>query len=204
MATMRRPLRRGAAADLLVVGLGNPGSEYAGTRHNVGQWVVDELVRRHGDRLRRARTQPARVAELSIAGRPVAVAVPVTYVNESGRAVGPLLRRYGIIDIARLVIVHDELDLPVGRLRVKVGGGLAGHNGLKSIRAHVRSDAFARVRIGIGRPARTPRGGGYVLARPGRTERAQLDDVVARAADAVEHYGDHTIAETMSRYNAAS
>ena len=154
----RRPPRRGAAADLLVVGLGNPGASYAATRHNVGQWAAEELVRRHGGKLRRARAQHALTAELTVAGRRMAVAVPTTYMNESGRAVGPLVRRHGIADLGRLVVVHDELDLPAGRLRVKSGGGLAGHNGLKSIRAHLRSDAFTRVRIGSGGPTRPPRG----------------------------------------------
>ncbi len=199
----RRPPRRGAAADLLVVGLGNPGASYAATRHNVGQRAAEELVRRHGGKLRRARAQHALTAELTVAGRRMAVAVPTTYMNESGRAVGPLVRRHGIADLGRLVVVHDELDLPVGRLRVKSGGGLAGHNGLKSIRATLRSDAFTRVRIGIGRPDQTPKGGSYVLDRPGRAERAELDAAVARAADAAEHCLDHSVAEAMNRFNAA-
>lgn len=203
MAMRRRSPRRGAAADLLVVGLGNPGAEYAATRHNVGQQTAEELVRRHGGRLRRARAQHALTAELTVAGRRMAVAVPTTYMNESGRAVGPLARRHGIADLGRLVVVHDELDLPAGRLRVKAGGGLAGHNGLKSIRAHLRSDAFTRVRIGIGRPDETPKGGSYVLARPGRAERAELEAAVSRAADAVEHCLSHSVAEAMNRFNAA-
>lgn len=203
MAMRRRSPRRGAAADLLVVGLGNPGAQYAATRHNVGQQTAEELVRRHGGRLRRARAQHALTAELTVAGRRMAVAVPTTYMNESGRAVGPLVRRHGVADLGRLVVVHDELDLPTGRLRVKAGGGLAGHNGLKSIRAHLRSDAFTRVRIGIGRPDGTPKGGSYVLARPGRAERAELEAAVSRAADAVEHCLGHGVAETMNRFNAA-
>ena len=203
MAMRRRSPRRGAAAGLLVVGLGNPGAQYAATRHNVGQQTAEELVRRHGGRLRRTRAQHALTAELTVAGRRMAVAVPTTYMNESGRAVGPLVRRHGIADLGRLVVVHDELDLPTGRLRVKAGGGLAGHNGLKSIRAHLRSDAFTRVRIGIGRPDGTPKGGSYVLARPGRAERAELEAAVSRAADAVEHCLGHGVAETMNRFNAA-
>ena len=195
--------RSGSEADLLVVGLGNPGDQYARTRHNAGRWVVDELVRRHDGRLRRARRLQALVCELRLAQRRVAAAAPVTWMNESGRAVAPLVRRFGIRDLSCLVVVHDELDLPVGRLKVKTGGGLAGHKGLESIRAHVRSEAFTRVRIGVGRPDMTPKGGDYVLKRPGRAERAELEAVVERAADAVEYYLDHGLEPTMNRFNTA-
>ena len=195
--------RSGSSADLLVVGLGNPGDQYSRTRHNAGRWVVDELVRRHDGRLRRARRQQALVCELRLAQRRVAAAVPVTWMNESGRAVAPLVRRFGIRDLSCLVVVHDELDLPVGRLKVKTGGGLAGHKGLESIRAHVRSEAFTRVRIGVGRPDMTPKGGDYVLKPPGRAERAELEAVVERAADAVEYYLDHGLEPTMNRFNTA-
>ena len=202
MATRSRATRSGSAADLLVVGLGNPGDEYARTRHNAGRWVVDELVRRHGGRLRRARRQQALVCELHLARKRVAAAAPVTWMNESGRAVGPLVRRFGIGDLARLVVVHDELDLPVGRLKVKTGGGLAGHKGLESIRAHLRSDGFTRVRIGVGRPDYPPKSGDYVLKRPGKAERIELDAAVEQAADAVEHFLEHGLESTMNRFNA--
>ena len=195
--------RSGSSADLLVVGLGNPGDQYARTRHNAGRWVVDELVRRHGGRLRRARRQQALVCELRLDGRRVAAAAPAMWMNESGRAVGPLVRRFGIRDLSDLVVVHDELDLPVGRLKVKTGGGIAGHKGLQSIRAHLRSDAFTRVRIGVGRPDSTPRGGDYVLKRPGRAERAELEATVERAADAIEHFLDQGLESTMNRFNAS-
>ena len=194
--------RTGTPADMLVVGLGNPGEDYARTRHNAGRWVIDELLRRHGGRLRRGRPQHAEVCELRLDHGLVAVAAPVTWMNESGRAVAPLVRRYGITDLARLVVAHDELDLPVGRLKVKTGGGLAGHKGLVSIRAHLRSDAFTRVRVGVGRPEATPRGGDYVLKRPGRAERAELEAVVERAADAVECFGAHGLEPTMNRFNS--
>ena len=187
---------------MLVVGLGNPGDQYVRTRHNAGRWVVDELVARHGGRLRRARRQQALVCELRLGERRVAAAFPVTWMNESGRAVGPLVRRFGISDLSSLVVVHDELDLPVGRLKVKTGGGLAGHKGLQSIRAHLRSDAFTRVRVGVGRPGVTPRGGDYVLKAPGRAERAELESVVDRAADAIEHLLDHGVEATANRFNA--
>ena len=194
--------RSGSAADLLVVGLGNPGDEHARTRHNAGRWVADELVVRHGGRLRRARRQQAMVCELRVGQRRMAVAAPVTWMNESGRAVSPLVRRFGISDLSRLVVVHDELDLPVGRLRVKTGGGLAGHKGLQSIRAHLRSDAFTRVRIGVGKPDVTPKGGEYVLKRPSRAERVELEAAVPRAADAVECFLEHGLEATMNRFNS--
>lgn len=202
MAVGRRSERTGAGADLLVVGLGNPGEEYAATRHNAGRWVVDELVRRHAGRLRRARRLHALTAELRIEGRSVVVAAPVAWMNESGRAAGPLVRRHGISDLSRLVVAHDELDLPVGRLKVKAGGGTAGHNGLESVRSHLRSNRFTRVRVGVGRPESTPRGGSYVLKRPGRRERAELDAAVGRAADAVECLAVQGLEAAMNRFNA--
>ena len=116
--------------DLLVVGLGNPGAEYTGTRHNVGRDVVAELCARYAARLRKSR-EHAFVAEVRITGRWVTLAIPRVFMNESGRSVGQLARRYGITDLVRLVIVHDEMDLPVGTVRIKQGGGLAGHNGLR-------------------------------------------------------------------------
>lgn len=175
--------RRGAAADLLVVGLGNPGATYDGTRHNVGVEVVELLARRHGETLRRAK-ELALVAEARPSGRRLVLAFPQTYMNESGRSVQLLCRRHGIDDPERLLVVHDELDLAPGRLKLKRGGGLAGHNGLRSIKAHLHTDAFLRLRIGVGKP---PAGKGvdWVLGRPGRADRTELDVAVERAADAV-------------------
>lgn len=195
--------RRGTPADLLVVGLGNPGDDYARTRHNAGVWVIEELVRRHGGKLTRAKREHADTDELRVADKRLAVAVPTTYMNESGRAVAPLVRRYGIEDLSRLVIVHDELDLPVGRLKVKFGGGLAGNNGLKSVRASLRSDAFTRIRLGVGKPeSGTMSGADYVLRRPARSERPELERVVGVAADAVEHLLVSDVEATMNRFNA--
>ena len=171
--------------DLLVVGLGNPGAEYAGTRHNVGVAVVELLARRHGGSFKKTRDMSL-VAGTRVDDRMLLLALPQTYMNESGLAVGMLVRRHGIDDLHHVVIVHDELDLPVGTLRVKVGGGLAGHNGLKSIKAHLHSDDFVRVRIGVGKPPSAATGANYVLRRPSKAERAELDAIVARAADAVE------------------
>lgn len=192
--------RTGTPADLLVVGLGNPGAQYAHTRHNVGADVVALLAERHGGRLK-AGKERSLVAELRVDGKRMAVAFPQTYMNDSGLAVAPLVRRFGIVDLERLVVVHDELDLPVGRLRVKVGGGLAGHNGLRSIKAHLHSDAFARVRIGIGKPPGKQQGVDHVLKPPGKAERTELDVVEQEAADAVEAILHDGAAAAMNRFN---
>lgn len=182
--------------------MGNPGEDYAATRHNVGTWVVDELVRRHGGRLRRARREQALTDELRIGDRRLAVVVPVTFYNEAGRAVAPLVRRFGITDLDRLVVVHDELDLPVGRMKLKFGGGLAGNNGLKSVRNHVRSADFVRLRIGIDKPvSEEKRGRDHVLSRPSRAERPLLEETVSRAADALEFLVDHDLDTAMNHYN---
>lgn len=191
--------RRGRAADLLVVGLGNPGDAYAGTRHNVGAEVVERLAARGGLPLRRTRER-ARVAEWHRDGRLVVLAVPLTYMNESGEAVGRLARRHGTPP-ERIVVVHDELDLPVGTLRVKAGGGLAGHNGLRSVKDHLRSDAFGRVRIGVAKPPSAARGADHVLSRFGRAERQVIEDVLERAADAVEVIAEEGIDAAMNRFN---
>lgn len=194
--------RRGTPADLLVVGLGNPGAEYVGTRHNVGAEVVELLADRHGGRLR-AGKERALSDEVRIGGHRVALAFPQTYMNLSGESVRLLVKRHGIDDPARLVVVHDELDLPVGRLKVKLGGGLAGNNGLKSIKAHLGTDGFARVRIGVGKPPGRQSGADHVLRRPGKAERAELDVVVQEAADAVEAILADGLEAAMNRYNAA-
>lgn len=198
-----REARRGTPADLLVVGLANPGAEYEGTRHNVGAEVVHLLAARHGATLKKGKER-AMVAEVPVAalgGRRLALAVPVTYMNLSGEAVAPLVRRHGIEDPHRLVIVHDELDLPVGVLKVKVGGGLAGNNGLKSIKAHLHTDDFVRVRLGIGKPPGKAEGADHVLKRPGKADRAELDVVVHEAADAVELILAEGPERAMNRYN---
>ena len=139
---------------------------------------------------------------MRIAGHRVALAEPQTFMNDSGEAVAPLVRRYDVDDLHRLVIVHDELDLPIGRLKVKVGGGLAGHNGLRSIKAHLHSDEFVRIRIGIGKPPSKEQGADHVLKRVGKADRVVLDEMVVLAADAVESIVEEGIEATMGRVNA--
>jgi PTH1 family peptidyl-tRNA hydrolase len=131
----------------------------------------------------------------------LALAVPQTYMNDSGLAVRALVRRYGIEDLRKLVVVHDELDFPVGVVKVKDGGGLAGHNGLSSIRDHLHSTDFVRVRIGIGRPPGRRMGADHVLRRPGKAEREELDVSVQIAADAVELLLEKGIAAAMNDVN---
>jgi PTH1 family peptidyl-tRNA hydrolase len=192
--------RRGTPAALLVVGLGNPGAEYENSRHNVGFEVVDLLAGRYGGRLRKGKER-ALVDEVRIGGSRVALAQPQTFMNLSGEAVAPLVRRFGIDDPTRLVVVHDELDLPLGRLKVKEGGGLAGHNGLRSIKAHLHTDAFTRIRLGVGKPPSKEHGADHVLRRVGKAERKVLDEIVALAADAVELILTDGPEPAMTRYN---
>jgi peptidyl-tRNA hydrolase, PTH1 family len=191
--------RRGTPADLLVVGLGNPGNEYRGSRHNLGAEVVELLATRHGGRLRK-RKERAIVDEVTIDGRRVALAIPLTYVNDSGNAVGALVRRFGV-DPEQLVVVHDELDLPVAELKVKSGGGLAGHNGLRSIVEHLHTQDFQRIRIGVGKPTSKERGADHVLNRFGKRERAEVDVTVEQAADAVETIVRDGVDAAMNRFN---
>lgn len=178
--------RRGTPADLLVVGLANPGADYAGSRHNVGGEVVDLLAERHDADLKARPGSLAASDEVVVDGRRLALARPSTFYNEVGQAVAPLIKRHGITDPAHLVIVHDELDLEPGRLKVKIGGGLAGNNGLRSLRDHLHTTDFLRVRVGIGKPPDPRRGADHVLGRPSRKDRIELDIAVQDAADAVE------------------
>jgi PTH1 family peptidyl-tRNA hydrolase len=194
--------RTGTPADLLVVGLGNPGDEYARTKHNVGAEVVGLLADRHGAKLRKGKER-ALAAEVTIAGRRVALAVPLTYMNDSGESVRLLARRYGV-EPEQVVIVHDELDLPVATLRVKSGGGLAGHNGLRSIKSHLHSDAFQRVRLGVGKPGSKEQGADHVLSRFTKRDRAEIDVTVAEAADAVELIARDGVDAAMNRFNGGS
>jgi peptidyl-tRNA hydrolase, PTH1 family len=196
------PARTGTPADWLVVGLGNPGPEYARTRHNVGADVVEILARRHDARLRPGKER-ARVDEVRIGPARVALAIPQQWMNDSGDAVRRLVRRYGVTP-EHLVIVHDELDLPTAQLRVKSGGGLAGHHGLGSITAHLHDDAFARVRIGVSKPASKERGADHVLSRFSKREQADIDVTLEHAADAVELIAHDGVDAAMNRYNGAS
>lgn len=169
----------------MVVGLGNPGPEFDGTRHNVGAEVVSTLASRHGGRLAKSKERSL-TAEVMIEGARVALAFPQTYMNRSGEAVQVLARRYGIEEGDKLLVIHDELDLDVGRLKIKQGGGLAGHNGLRSITQHVGTTDFMRLRLGVGKPPASQLGRDWVLRRPSKAQRDELDVAIERAADCVE------------------
>jgi PTH1 family peptidyl-tRNA hydrolase len=197
-----RAPRTGTAADLLVVGLGNPGEEYARTRHNVGAEVVELLAGRHGAKLKKGKER-ARVDQVRIAGKLVALALPLTYMNDSGESVGLLARRYGV-EPEQVVIVHDELDLPVATLKIKSGGGLAGHNGLRSIKSHLHSDAFQRVRIGVGKPVSKQQGANHVLNKFAKRERAEIDVTIEQAADAVEMIATDGVDAAMNSFNTSA
>jgi PTH1 family peptidyl-tRNA hydrolase len=177
------PRRQGSSLDLLVVGLGNPGREYARNRHNVGYLVVDELARRHGGTWRSKFS--GQLAEIRLDGHKVALLKPETYMNESGRAVSAAARFYKL-EPGEVLVIHDEGDFDLGRLELKVGGGLGGHNGLRSIAQHLKTQDFLRLRIGVGRPERGDRRplADYVLSNFEPNDDA--DALVTRAADAVE------------------
>ena len=195
----RKSPRTGASADLLVVGLGNPGEEYDKTRHNVGAEVVELLARRHGGKLRKQKERSL-TDEVNVGGKRMALAIPLTYMNLSGESVAPLVRRHGV-EPAQLVVVHDEMDFELGRLQVKNGGGLAGHNGLKSIVAHLHTQDFVRVRIGIGKPPGSRQGADHVLRRFSKAERKEIDVTLEEAADAVELILAEGVDVAMNRVN---
>jgi peptidyl-tRNA hydrolase, PTH1 family len=177
------PRRHGTSLDLLVVGLGNPGREYARNRHNVGHLVVDELARRH-DGTWRSKFD-GRLAEVRIDGHKVALLKPETYMNESGRAVAGA-RRFFKLEPDAVLVVHDESDLELGRLQARLGGGLAGHNGLRSIANALGTSDFLRVRVGVGRPGRGDKRplADWVLSDFEPHE--DPEGIVAAAAEAVE------------------
>ena len=190
----------------LVVGLGNPGPAYAGHRHNVGYLVVDELATRMGGSLRAHKSGRAAVLEgrLSAPGAPapkVVLGRARGYMNESGGAVSTLLKFYGVAP-DHLVAIHDELDIAFDKLRVKLGGGDNGHNGLRSIRASLGTGDFYRVRVGIGRPPGRQDPADFVLSNYSAAERKVLPFQVDKAADAVESLIERGLAETQQRFNS--
>ena len=166
--------------------------------HNAGADAVALVVQRHDGALRAEKGVQARVTTLTLGASRVALAVPTTFMNESGAAVRGLAKRFGIASAGDIVIVHDELDLPPGTVRLKAGGGLAGHNGLRSISSHLHSSDFLRVRIGVGKPPSAAQGASHVLGRPARAIRQLLADAIETAADAVERIASDGIEAAMS------
>jgi len=192
------PRRQGSSLDLLVVGLGNPGREYARNRHNDGYLVADELVRRHGGSWRSKFS--GQLAEIRLDGHKVALLKPETFMNESGRAVSAAARFYKL-EPDEVLVIHDEGDFDLGRLELKVGGGLGGHNGLRSVAQHLKTQDFLRLRIGVGRPERGDRRplADYVLSNFEPHDDA--DALVNRAADAVEQLDADGLERTQAAVN---
>lgn len=188
------------AGPWLIVGLGNPGPEYAATRHNVGFLAADLLATRTGARLSAHRRSRAEVAEGRLGGHRVIIAKPRSYMNESGGPVAALLGFYKVAP-QQLVVVHDELDIGFGTLRVKCGGGDSGHNGLKSIRRSTGTGEFYRVRMGIGRPPGRQEPADFVLRPFAGPERSEVPLLVETAADAVESLLTDGLERTQSRFN---
>jgi peptidyl-tRNA hydrolase, PTH1 family len=198
---MRLPWRRGDRAsslDLLVVGLGNPGREYANNRHNVGRMVVDELARRHAGSWKGKFS--GQLAEVRLDGHRVGLLKPETFMNDSGRSVGAAARFFKLEPDA-ILVVHDEIDFEYGRLQARLGGGLAGHNGLRSIASHLKTPDFLRLRIGVGRPgrgdSRTP--ADYVLSDFVPEEDAGT--LVSHAAEAVETLDTEGLERAQAQFN---
>ena len=182
-----------------IVGLGNPGDKYARTRHNAGAMVLDVLAERAGARFKSHKSGCV-VAETRLAGEPALLARPISYMNESGRPVGQLLRFYKT-PLDRFVVVHDEIDIPFGDVRIKFGGGTAGHNGVRSLANHLGTKDFVRVRVGVGRPKGHQDPVGWVLTEFSATERKELPFLVGEAADAVERIVEVGVERAMNEVN---
>ncbi len=204
MALRRRGAeeRGGDAVDLLVIGLGNPGKEYEGTRHNVGAMAVERLAEHHQASLKVEPRQRASLAVVNLDGKKVALSIPTTYMNESGAALPGLLKRCGLSDASKILVIHDELDLDAGRLQLKSGGGIAGHNGLRSIKAVLNTPDFLRLRIGVGRPPSREAGASWVLSKARGADASAIDDAISRACDAVELVAASGIERAMTDVNA--
>ena len=194
----------------LVVGLGNPGPDYAGNRHNIGFMVLDVLAAKQGDRFKalrsslgssRGSSRRADVAEVRLAGAPTVLAKPLSYMNDSGGPVAAV-RDYFRIALDRLVVVHDDLDLDFGVVRLKLGGGSGGHNGLRSITKSLGSPDYLRVRLGIGRPPGRMDPADFVLHDFSAAERKELGVVVERGADAVTSLIACGLAATQNTFHA--
>ena len=186
----------------LIVGLGNPGAEYAGNRHNAGYFVVDLLADRVGARFRGSKFR-ASVAEGRLAGLPVTLGKPLTYMNESGGPVAAL-RDYYRLPVGRIIVLHDELDLPFGTIRLKLGGGDNGHNGLRSVTAALRTRDYHRLRFGIGRPPGRMDPATFVLRDFSPAERKELPYLIDRSADAVQALLSDGLAAAQNAFHSDS
>lgn len=184
----------------MIVGLGNPGKKYEETKHNVGFMVIDQLAKRHGATFKKSVFE-AEVADFFVKGEKILLVKPQTFMNESGRAVGPLLTYFGIED-EELVIVYDDLDLAVGKIRLRQKGSAGGHNGIKSIIAHLNTQVFKRVKVGIGRPKNGQTVVNHVLNRFDKADQPLIMQGVDQAVQAVEAFtqiGDFV--DVMNQFN---
>ncbi len=188
----------------VVAGLGNPGDRYDRTRHNVGAEVIKYLARTEGSQLSFRKTCNFLGTEVKLEGASTLLVFPQNFMNDSGKTISCVMRRNPSLGIGSLVVVHDELDLPVGVVRVKRGGGLAGHNGLRSLSLHVGTNDFIRVRIGIDRPQSGGDVSNWVLSRPSIKEREALDVVIERAAEAVRSIIRDGVDQAMNYFNVTA
>jgi PTH1 family peptidyl-tRNA hydrolase len=185
----------------LIVGLGNPGSQYEPTRHNAGFWFVDELVQRCRQSFRAEQRFHSEVARCVLDGNECRLQKPVTFMNRSGQAVGSLAR-FLKIPLQQILIVHDELDLPPGTIRLKMGGGHGGHNGLRDLISHLGSKDFYRLRVGIGHPGHRDQVVDYVLRKPSKEDRRQIDDAIYDALDVMPDVVEGKFERAMNSLHA--
>lgn len=201
----KRPKKPANDVVQVVVGLRNPGPDYEGTRHNIGHEVLSALLARYDEELSRGPSRvPAMMARVAVGGDRTLLVAPNTFMNESGSAVGAVLHYYKV-EPSDLLVVHDDIDLPFGRLRVQVGGGSGGHNGIRSLERALGTNDFSRLKIGVGRPPGSMDPADYVLRSFSRTERAEVDVMVQDAADVVERWlsdrvGAQELAAHRGRY----
>jgi PTH1 family peptidyl-tRNA hydrolase len=187
----------------LVAGLGNPGDRYARTRHNVGRMVVEDLALEAGERFRKVRFLPVEAAEIRVGDDRVILARSTRFMNESGPSYASLAKKQGV-EPSRLIAVHDELDIPAGTIRVKLGGGNSGHNGMRSLDQALRSSEYPRVRVGIGRPPGRQDPADFVLQPVGSRDEADLAILVGHAADAVRALIMDGLERTQDRFNRST
>jgi PTH1 family peptidyl-tRNA hydrolase len=185
----------------LIVGLGNPGSQYEPTRHNAGFWFVDELVQRCRQSFRAEQRFHSEVARCLLHGNECRLQKPVTFMNRSGQAVGSLARFFKI-PLQQILVVHDELDLPPGTIRLKMGGGHGGHNGLRDLISHLNSKDFYRLRVGIGHPGHRDQVVDYVLRKPSKEDRRQIDDAIYDALDVMPDVVEGKFERAMNSLHA--
>lgn len=185
----------------LVVGLGNPGPTYAFTRHNIGARVIEALAKNAGASLNKHKRAAALVSEIRLNGKHVVIAMPTSFMNESGGPTKALATFYKV-EPQNIIVLHDELDIDLGVIRVKFGGGDNGHNGLKSIRKSFDTGDWYRIRLGIGRPPGQQEPADFVLKNFSSSEKAEVSDLIDRGAEAVEHLVSSSLEETQNRFNS--